>query len=684
MAILHFTTGLDMTNPSHVGFDAVEDSGPTLWSFLTPLSDDLELIGQGMTFDAQGHALSGTVSFIGIDAGNNNAVNPDLVVTNINVAATTLDDGYEAFWRFLEGNDFFMCSAPGTATPVAFSIFGDAVKPYNGFAFGGHDMIYVNAAAAYVAGDVSSMGAGQFTGGADKIHGSATIAQQVLVGDAGSLTGNGRLIGGNDDIRIEAAKGGSLAVGDVDVVGGTTSGRPTEVVGGNDVIVAGTGSLATLVGDVDQQTARSVVRGGDDELVGADLTELIVGDVRLAGDVMFGGDDRIWGHGGSDILVGDAYVSFGAGGKVVGGNDVIHGGEGGDRIFGDTSNDTLANVTGGNDELYGEAGNDFLAGGGGNDFIVGGAGADYLIGGTGNDTLVVDSGDTVVELAGEGIDTVMAAVQAIALADNVENLSSLWLGDFTAFGNALANVMVAGTGEDYLVGGGESDTLYGLAGGDALFGDEGSDTLIGGAGADLISGGDGIDTASYAGAAQGVKVALDGSLTAEGDALGDTLVSIERLGGSDHRDVMRGDANANVISGGGGNDSLQGGGGNDTLVGGAGKDALLGGAGNDRFDFLTLTDGGDTVADFGNVAGNDDALRFEGDVFGGLPNGVLAVNRFVANAAGVATSLDQRFVYETDTGILRYDANGSAAGGVTVIATLTGAPSLTAGDILIV
>ena len=80
-----------------------------------------------------------------------------------------------------------------------------------------------------------------------------------------------------------------------------------------------------------------------------------------------------------------------------------------------------------------------------------------------------------------------------------------------------------------------------------------------------------------------------------------------------------------------------GGDGNDTLIGGAGRDGLLGGAGNDSFDFLALTDGGDTVADFGNAAGNNDTLRFDGDVFGGLAVGALAANRFAANAAGVAT-----------------------------------------------
>ena len=389
-------------------------------------------------------------------------------------------------------------------------------------------------------------------------------------------------------------------------------------------------------------------------------------------DRLVGGDDTIWGNDGDDLLVGDAHQVI-AGGKVVAGNDVIFGGEGVDFIYGDTANGSSGERLGGNDELHGEGGDDLLFGRSGDDVLLGGTGKDYMAGGVGNDDYVVDNVlDTVDELAGQGVDIVKALLEEVFLAANVENLSSVWIGNFTGIGNALNNTMSAGGSDDVLSGREGNDTLMGRSGKDALYGNEGSDTLIGGAGADVLDGGGAADTASYAGATEGVKVALDGSLAGEGDALGDTFTSVERLIGSDVRDVMRGDANANVLTGAGGNDNVQAGGGSDVLVGGAGKDSLGGGAGDDRFDFLALADGGDTVADFGNAAGNNDTLRFEGNVFGGLANGALAANRFVANTAGVATTLDQRFVYETDTGILRYDANGSAAGGVTVIATLTG------------
>jgi Ca2+-binding RTX toxin-like protein len=165
--------------------------------------------------------------------------------------------------------------------------------------------------------------------------------------------------------------------------------------------------------------------------------------------------------------------------------------------------------------------------------------------------------------------------------------------------------------------------------------------------------------------------------------LGDSPQGIEALEGTNFGDALGGDNNFNRLIGGGG-DSLMGRGGSDVLVGGIGSDSLTGGLGNDSFDFTALNQGGDKIYDYSNVSGNNDTLRFEGDVFGGLPNGAIASKHFVANADGVATAADHRFVYETDTGILRYDANGSGAGGVTVIATLTGAPTLTFTDFTII
>ena len=243
------TTYVDMNDESLVGFDAIEEATPTLWSFHTATGNDLDLQGQGLTYDAQWHALTGIVTTIAIDVGNNDVLNPDVLITGINVGAPTLDDGADSFWRFLEGNDtFILPTAPSAGT--GFSIFGDVSTARPGAASGGNDVIHAKGATAYIAGDAFHVGTeeadaptARYQGGADQIHGRATNAQQFLVGDAAQVVALGTLTGGNDNIFIQTTYGGSFAIGDADVVYGGNGDR-TEVVGGNDYIAAGTGSRA--------------------------------------------------------------------------------------------------------------------------------------------------------------------------------------------------------------------------------------------------------------------------------------------------------------------------------------------------------------------------------------------------------------------------------------------------------
>ena len=75
---------------------------------------------------------------------------------------------------------------------------------------------------------------------------------------------------------------------------------------------------------------------------------------------------------------------------------------------------SLANVINGNlgnNQLLGDGGNDVLNGGAGHDTLDGGSGNDTMSGGAGNDTFVLSAaGDVIVELADQGIDTVISAV----------------------------------------------------------------------------------------------------------------------------------------------------------------------------------------------------------------------------------------------------------------------------------
>ncbi len=75
----------------------------------------------------------------------------------------------------------------------------------------------------------------------------------------------------------------------------------------------------------------------------------------------------------------------------------------------------------------------------------GGAGSDVMVGGKGNDTYIVDEGaDRIVELSGEGIDTVKASV-SFTLSPDLENLILTGTANINATGNA-ANNQLTGNG----------------------------------------------------------------------------------------------------------------------------------------------------------------------------------------------------------------------------------------------
>ncbi len=101
-----------------------------------------------------------------------------------------------------------------------------------------------------------------------------------------------------------------------------------------------------------------------------------------------------------------------------------------------------------------------------------------MTGGAGNDFYFVDNaGDLVVELGGEGADTVSSSI-SYTLTDNVEDL--ILTGSATnGTGNGLDNV---------ITGNALANTLSGGAGNDRLVGGDGVDSLIGGLGNDIFVG----------------------------------------------------------------------------------------------------------------------------------------------------------------------------------------------------
>ncbi|WP_371411650.1 hypothetical protein [Paracoccus sp. SY] len=101
-------------------------------------------------------------------------------------------------------------------------------------------------------------------------------------------------------------------------------------------------------------------------------------------------------------------------------------------------------------------------GGSANDILRGTGAAEVLTGGAGNDTYHLTLGDTVVELAGGGVDTVNASFTH-ALAANVENLTLTGSAAINGTGNLLANRLTGNGAANQLVGGMGADTLLGMA-----------------------------------------------------------------------------------------------------------------------------------------------------------------------------------------------------------------------------
>jgi len=152
--------------------------------------------------------------------------------------------------------------------------------------------------------------------------------------------------------------------------------------------------------------------------------------------------------------------------------------------------------------------------------------------------------------------------------------------------------------------------------------------------------------------------------------------------------LIYGNGNANTLSGMAGNDKLSGNAENDTLNGGLGKDTLSGGAGADFFDFTTaLNDltNRDIMTDFSVV---DDTIRLENSIMTGLGTvtGVLAVGAFHSGTVNIVTEADDRIIYNTSTGALFYDADGTGTTAAVQIAVIgsTTHPALTNADFMVI
>jgi Ca2+-binding RTX toxin-like protein len=517
--------------------------------------------------------------------------------------------------------------------------------------------------------------------------------------------GNDELYGGGGNDELYGDYGDDTLYGDRELFG----------VSGNDYVYGGYGNDYLYGGY------------GNDYLDGGYGNDYLYGD--YGNDTLYGdaGDDALFGYFGNDTVNGGS------------GNDTIYGGEDDDTLFGGTGNDSLLGEMG-NDILYGDIGDDTLDGGDGENQLYGGSGSDLYYVRDGSDvvretSVLASSVDTIVASISY---TLGANLEKLTLFASIDALNGIGNElNNTITGNSYNNILSGGIGNDYLYGGADNDYLNGGAGNDylnggtgndSLYGDIGNDSLYGEAGNDYLAGGDGND------------ILNGGIVGADSDTL-DGGAGDDNLSGGGARDIMTGGLGNDTLYGGGGNDYLSGGLGNDvyyvdnvgdsviesstlsteidlvisaisytltantenltlsgfasptaatgnaldnvlvgntgnnTLNGGFGLDVLTGGVGVDCF-VLHKAQGIDTVTTF---EAGEKILVSAAEFGGGLVAGALASTAFVSGA-GVTTAanINQRFIFNTTTGSLVFDADGSGVGAAVQIATLPVSTAFTA------
>ena len=159
------------------------------------------------------------------------------------------------------------------------------------------------------------------------------------------------------------------------------------------------------------------------------------------------------------------------------------------------------------------------------------------------------------------------------------------------------------------------------------------------------------------------------------------------ISGTTGNDTLFGHSGVNdVLSGGNGADKLYGLSGNDVLNGGAGNDVLNGGAGYDTFLFNTALDASanrDTITSYSTAY---HAIKLENAVFTGLGSSTSALpgEMFHASASGTAHDASDRILYNTSTGILSYDRDGTGPAAAVAFAVLSNKPAMSAAEFFIV
>lgn len=439
-------------------------------------------------------------------------------------------------------------------------------------------------------------------GGNDTLDGLG--GKDTLDGGAGSDTA---IIHGNfSDFKITAAPTGP--VGDIQLTSLSLS--QTIIIRGVEVLqfTDGPQNVADLV----------IATNGDDVLTmkAAGTIDALAGNDVIVGTA---GNDTIIGGKGNDLMAGhdgdDSYYVDSLLDSVV-----ENPGEGTDGVYLSITAGTYVlptevewarvtstgavNITGHNgaaNDLTGGSGANILTGGDGNDSLDGGLGNDKLIGGAGDDFYTVNvAGDTIVENANEGTDTVFVnftAAGTYALSANVEKAFADGSVNVNITGNNMDNTLEGNDGNNLLSGGDGNDTLFGTSGNDTLDGGGGSMDMVDLS--DAFAFGTSSDWTASRINATDVKLTYTGALNTSV-----TLRNVEFVKFSDGIKSpveLWGNASTpladdltltspGALDGGAGNDTLHGSAGGDTLTGGTGNDMMYGMGGNDSYYVDSVND----------------------------------------------------------------------------------------------
>jgi Ca2+-binding RTX toxin-like protein len=156
--------------------------------------------------------------------------------------------------------------------------------------------------------------------------------------------------------------------------------------------------------------------------------------------------------------------------------------------------------------------------------------------------------------------------------------------------------------------------------------------------------------------------------------------SDDTIHGTSGNDVISGLAGVDRLYGEAGADTINGGAGGDHIYGRAGADTLTGSSGADKFVFdVAPSSGIDRITDFSHI---DDTIRLENAVFTGLSTGNISSTMFYVGAAAHDTT--DRIIYNSATGALSFDADGTGPTAPVQFAQLSTGLALTASDFYVI